>query len=91
MIAEFIAEWIVKPVLEIVLGGIAYHSGALVLSILTFGAMPLAPLDSLGDRNPGKLPWHQAILWRSRRASGGNCGRSGSASPACCCGSASGC
>lgn len=66
MIGEFIAEVILKPVLEIVLGGIAYHSGALVLSILTFGAMPLAPLDSLGDRSPGKLPWHQGILWRSR-------------------------
>lgn len=76
MIGEFIAEVILKPVPEIVLGRIAYHSGALVLLLLTFWAMPLATPDSLGDRSPGKLPYPLAepaglLLVVLRRGSGG--------------------
>lgn len=66
MIGEFIAEVILKTILEIVLGGIFYHTGALVLSILTLGALPLAPLDSWGDKERGEDRWYRWSVWRTR-------------------------
>ncbi len=65
MLGEFVAEILVKPLLEIILGGAAYYTGAMVLSILTMGALPLAPLDSWGEKDRGKERWYHWALWRS--------------------------
>jgi hypothetical protein len=47
---------------EIIVGGILYHSGALLLSLLSLGALRLAPLETMGEEDRD-VEW---TVWRGR-------------------------
>lgn len=47
---------------EVIFGSILYYSGALALSLLSFGALPLAPLETMGEEDRD-VEW---TVWRGR-------------------------
>lgn len=52
IVGEFVAEIILRPIVSVVthvFGALGYFSGAAFLTILSFGRLGLAPLDSLFD------------------------------------------
>ena len=52
IVGEFIAEIILRPIISVithVFGALGYFSGAAFLTLLSFGKLGLAPLDSLFD------------------------------------------
>jgi hypothetical protein len=52
IVGEFIAEIVLRPVATVVthvFGALGYFTGAAFLTIITFGRLPLAPLDFLFD------------------------------------------
>ena len=50
-LGEFIAELVLRALLEIVLYGFFYGVGFVFLKAVTFGKLRLAPLASIGERN----------------------------------------
>ena len=61
-IGEVIGELILRPILEIVICGIAYWTGYLVLKAISFGSIPLAPFTTMQEKNRSKRKWNQ-IDW----------------------------
>ena len=68
-LGEFIAETGLRIFLEIVFHGFAYWTGFIVLKVLSFGTLALAPLATLGERNRGKKKIDRGI-WLHRPAQG---------------------
>ena len=68
-IREILGEMILRPLLEVVLYGLSYWTGAVVLTVVSAGKLRLAPLDSVSEKNPGKERWYQVDwgLWLRRR------------------------
>ena len=65
-VGEFIAECVFRPIFEIVIGGLAYVTGAVFLKVVTVGQVDLAPLDTLHERNrspKGRRDWS---IWLQR-------------------------
>jgi hypothetical protein len=61
-LGEVIGEVILRPILGLVLYGLTYWTGFLLLKAVTFGAIRLAPLTSIEEKNRSKRKWHQ-IDW----------------------------
>ena len=73
-LGEVIGEIIVRPILEIVLCGIAYWTGFVFLKSVTFGAIRLAPFATIDERNRSerKQKWYQVDwnIWLHRPMQG---------------------
>ena len=71
-LGETIGEVILRPILELVLYGLTYWTGFLLLKVVTFGAIRLAPLTSLEEKNRSKRKWHQIdwSIWLHRPMQG---------------------
>jgi len=50
-LGEIIAEIIVRPIIEIVVYGIFYITGRVVLFACSFGQLRLAPIDAYGEKS----------------------------------------
>jgi len=61
-LGEVIGELIIHPILEVVLYGLTYWIGFVVLKTVTLGSIRLGPLTSIEEKNRGKKTWHQ-IDW----------------------------
>lgn len=61
-VGEFIGEVILRPILELVLYGLSYWTGYLLLKTISFGGIRLAPLATIAEKNRSKKKWHQ-IDW----------------------------
>jgi len=59
---EVIGELSLRPFLEIVICGLAYWTGFLLLKLLSFGSLRLAPFMTFQEKNRNKQKWHQ-IDW----------------------------
>lgn len=53
-LGEVIGEIIIRPILEIVICGLAYWTGYVFLKAVTFGAMKLAPISMIDEKNRSK-------------------------------------
>lgn len=69
---EVIGEAVLRPILEFVLYGLSYWTGFLLLKAVTFGAIRLAPLTSIEEKNRSKRKWHQLdwSVWLHRPMQG---------------------
>lgn len=59
-VGEWIADFFLRGILEVVVTVVAYYTGACALSVLTLGQLPLAPLATFEERNrkpKGKRDW----------------------------------
>jgi hypothetical protein len=61
-LGEVIGEAILRPILELLFYGLTYLTGFLLLKAVTLGAIRLAPLASISEKNRSKRKWHQ-IDW----------------------------
>jgi len=57
-IGEVVAEVIVRPLLEIVVGGFLYFFGWLTLMIISIGRLDLDSLSNLGRKPKNKAAWY---------------------------------
>lgn len=64
--AEFIAETFLRVIVESVLYGLSYFTGACVLALVTLGQISLAPFSSLHERNRNKKLWNDWSIWLHR-------------------------
>jgi hypothetical protein len=73
-LGEVIGEIIIRPILEIVLNGIAYWTGFILLKTVTFGTIRLAPFTTMNDKNRSKRKqkWYQSDwdIWLHRPMQG---------------------
>jgi hypothetical protein len=71
-IREVIGEVILRPILELVLYGLTYWTGFLLLKAVTVGGIRLAPLTSIEEKNRSKRKWHQIdwSIWLHRPMQG---------------------
>jgi|GEM_PF-1365963 len=71
-LGEAIGELVLRPILELVLYGLSYWTGFLLLKVVTFGAIRLAPLTSIEERNRSKRKWNQLdwSIWLHRPMQG---------------------
>lgn len=73
-IGEVTGELIIRPLLEIVLYGLAYWTGFVFLKTITFGTIRLAPLMTIEERNRSKRKqkWYQSDwnIWLHRPMQG---------------------
>lgn len=65
-IGEFIVEAFSRVIFEVVFYGIAYYTGAAVISVVTLGQIRLAPLSTFRDRNKNKKWWNDWGIWLHR-------------------------
>ena len=69
-IGEFIGEVLLRGVFEIIFYTLSYYTGAIVLWILTFGQICLAPLTSIDSTNRKKNRWTDWSIWLHRPMQG---------------------
>lgn len=71
-VGEFVGEVIVRFLLEVVLYGIFYWTGAAVLKVGSCGKLRLAPLSAIHEENRGKKRWYQIdwSIWLGRGPKG---------------------
>jgi hypothetical protein len=71
-LGEVIGEVILRPILELVLYGLTYWTGFLLLKTVTFGTIRLAPLTSIEEKNRSKKKWPQIdwSIWLHRPMQG---------------------
>jgi hypothetical protein len=71
-LGEVIGEIILLPILELVFYGLTYWTGFLLLKTATFGAVRLAPLTSIEEKNRSKKKWYQIdwSIWLHRPMQG---------------------
>lgn len=73
-IGEAIGEIIIRLILEIVLYGITYWTGFVFLKMVTFGAIRIAPLTTIDEKNRSKKKqkWYQCDwnIWLHRPMQG---------------------
>lgn len=71
-LGEVIGELILRPILEVVVYGIAYWTGFAFLKAATFGSIRLAPLTTIYEKNRSKQKWYQAdwSIWLHRPMQG---------------------
>ena len=64
-LGEIVGEVILRPIMEVVVCGLSYVTGYLVLKLVTLGNIDLAPLARLHERRGGKKKWYQVDwgLW----------------------------
>ena len=62
-VGEFIAELLLKDLVGTVLCGIGYGTGMVVLKLLTFGKLRIAPLNTLHERKPKSRWWQDWGPW----------------------------
>jgi len=65
-LGELIVDLLVRPIVEIVIGGLSYLTGAVFLKVVTVGQMDVAALDTLHatNRTPnGERDWS---IWLHR-------------------------
>lgn len=69
---EFIGEVILRSILKLVLYGLTYWIGFLLLKAVTVGAIRLAPLTSIEEKNRSKRKWRQIdwSIWLHRPMQG---------------------
>ena len=74
-LGDAIAEIVIRPIFELIIYGVGYWVGYLVLSVLSLGQLKLAPLLSIDQRNrkkKGKIDWsiwlHRPMLGRVLKA-----------------------
>lgn len=66
-LGESIVEPFIRPILETVIGGLSYLTGAVLVKVVTVGQVHLAPLSTLQETNPtpkGKRDWS---IWLHRK------------------------
>ena len=65
---EGVVEVLLRVVFELVVCGLAYWTGYLVLKGLTMGTVRVAALDTAGTKNRGHRKWYQfdGSLWLKR-------------------------
>lgn len=61
-LGEIIGEIILRPILEVVLYGLTYCIGFVILKLISFGSIKLAPLTTIEQKNRNKKKWYQ-IDW----------------------------
>ena len=71
-LGEIIGEVILRPILELLLYGISYWTGFIALKILTAGAIRIAPLTTITEKNRSRRKWHQIdwSIWLHRPMQG---------------------
>lgn len=71
-LGEFIAEIGFRIVLEVVIYGVAYWTGYVVLKVVSFGRLRLAPLMTIEERNRSKIKRRQmdCSIWLRRPMQG---------------------
>ncbi|RJR44162.1 MAG: hypothetical protein C4576_13325 [Desulfobacteraceae bacterium] len=71
-IGEIIGEMILRPILELVLYGLSYWTGFVVLKTVSIGTIRLAPLLTIQEKNRGKRKWYQVDwgIWLHRPMQG---------------------
>lgn len=73
-LGEIIGEIVIRPILEIVLYGIGYWTGAVFLKTVTFGRIRLAPFSTMDEKNRSKKKqkWYQSDwdIWLRRPMQG---------------------
>ena len=69
-IGEFIGEVLLRGILEIIFYTLSYYTGAVVLWIVTFGQIRLAPLTSIDSTNRKKNRWTDWSIWLHRPMQG---------------------
>ena len=65
-LGESIVEPFLRPILETVIGGLSYLTGAVLVKVVTLGQVRLAPLSTLQETNrtpKGKWDWS---IWLHR-------------------------
>jgi hypothetical protein len=67
-IREIIEEAILRPIIV----GVSYVTGFVILKSCTLGAMKLAPLSTIYQKNRGKKKWYQVdwSIWLERGGRG---------------------
>jgi hypothetical protein len=66
-LVEIVAELFLRTVLETVIGGLSYLTGAVLVKVMTVGQVDLAPLSTLQETNrtpKGKWDWS---IWLHRQ------------------------
>lgn len=69
-LGEFIGEVLLRGVFEIVFYTMSYYTGALILWMVTFGRLRIAPLSSVETTNKGKNRWTDWSIWLHRPLQG---------------------
>ena len=71
-LGDVIGEAILRAIVELVLYGLTYWTGFLLLKAVTLGAIRLAPLTSIEEKNRSKKKWHQIdwSIWLHRPMQG---------------------
>ena len=71
-LGDVIGEVILRAIVELVLYGLTYWTGFLLLKAVTFGTIRLAPLTSIEEKNRSKKKWHQIdwSIWLHRPMQG---------------------
>lgn len=71
-LGEVIGEIIIRPFLELVVYGLAYGTGFVVLKAISFGSIRLAPLSTISEKNRDKRKWYQIdwSIWLDRSKHG---------------------
>ena len=68
-LGETILEALFRGIFEVIFYGLTYYTGAVVLTLASFGRLTLAPLETLHDRNRGEKWWSWNI-WLQRPGRG---------------------
>lgn len=63
---DFIAESCLRGILEGIIYGLSYFTGACFLALVTLGQISLAPLESLHQPNKNKKYWNDWSIWLHR-------------------------
>ena len=73
-VGEIIGEIIIRPIVEIVVYGLAYWTGFLFLKAVTLGSIRLAPFSTMDEKNrkEKKMKWYQGDwdMWLHRPMKG---------------------
>jgi hypothetical protein len=65
-LGEFIGEVLLRGILEAIVYGVLYYTGAPFLAVFSVGRLDLAPLSSLETVNRGKTRWTDWSIWLQR-------------------------
>lgn len=68
-VGETIVEILLRGILEVIFYGLTYYTGAVFLTLASFGRLGLAPLDTFQDKNRGEKWWSWNI-WLQRPGHG---------------------
>jgi hypothetical protein len=67
-LGEAIGEILLRGIIELIFYGVCYWAGWMVLKVASFGAIRIAPLSTIYDRNPSekKRFFSKRSIWLQR-------------------------